>query len=719
MTHFADLMNHKLHIPMPLKSFSFGILFAIASASSLIAADTVLHDFASQATLKMAKARATELSLVANENGPALRVAARTGDDWPGVSFATPDGLDFSRHGELIVSVRNPGDEPLQVNCRIDSRPKDAPQSVELDRTTNIPLAAGESREVRIPLIPEVQIPGLKPADFFGMRGIPFFNKRAMHLGNVTRITFFVSKLKTPRVFEVGNLRLAGQSARAETMPEKPFPLIDEFGQYKHRDWPGKTHSVGELRARRDEEAKRLAASSRPASWNRFGGWKDGPQLEATGSFRTAKHDGKWHLVDPDGRLFFSLGIDHIGFGDGTIIDERRHWFEKLPPDDPEHGEFFMSWKVTMPKDHYFGKDSRAFNFHKHNLVQKYGADWRQEFAKTSVARLPAWGVNTIANWSDPAIYALQKVPYVTFLAASAPPIEGSTGYWGKFDDVFHPDFKAKLRQRFNWKQNAASKDDPWCIGYFVDNELSWGDETSLAITTLISPGEQTAKQVFIADLKAKYESIAALNKAWKTGHASWDALLASTTAPEFDAARADLEAFYEKIADTYFRSIREVVKEAAPHRLYLGCRFMSGMMNPALAKASAQHCDVVSFNAYARNLTAMFPELEKAGDKPYIIGEFHFGALDRGLFHTGLIPVADQAERAKAFTDYVTVCLTHPNIVGCHWFQYTDSPTTGRLWDGENYQIGFTDVCDTPYPELIEASRAIGEKLYERTAAK
>ena len=105
---------------------------------------------------------------------------------------------------------------------------------------------------------------------------------------------------------------------------------------------------------------------------------------------------------------------------------------------------------------------------------------------------------------------------------------------------------------------------------------------------------------------------------------------------------------------------------------------------------------------------------MEEGGDKPYIIGEFHFGALDRGMFHTGLVSVEDQNERAQAFTDYVSDCLAHPNIVGCHWFQYTDSPTTGRSFDGENYQIGFTDVCDTPYPELIKASRAIGEKLYQ-----
>ena len=97
----------------------------------------------------------------------------------------------------------------------------------------------------------------------------------------------------------------------------------------------------------------------------------------------------------------------------------------------------------------------------------------------------------------------------------------------------------------------------------------------------------------------------------------------------------------------------------------------------------------------------------------PLIIGEFHFGALDRGMFHTGLVPVANQQERAEAYKQYVRGALQHPQFVGCHWFQYADEPVTGRVYDEENYQIGFVDVADTPYAETIEASREIGYNLY------
>ena len=253
------------------------------------------------------------------------------------------------------------------------------------------------------------------------------------------------------------------------------------------------------------------------------------------------------------------------------------------------------------------------------------------------------------------------------------------------------------------------SAGDPWCIGYFSDNEMSWGDDTSLALGTLQSPPEQVAKQMFVADLKAKYADIERLNQTWGTHHTSWEALLQSRQAPDKTKANDDLAAFYTHTAEQYFRTVREVIKAVAPNQLYLGCRFAS--VNARAAAAAARYCDVVSYNLYHPNVADF--KFNGGADVPLIIGEFHFGALDRGLFHTGLVPVATQQARAEAYKEYVRSALRHPQFVGCHWFQYCDEPTTGRVWDEENYQIGFIDIADTPYAETIAASRAVGDELY------
>ena len=103
---------------------------------------------------------------------------------------------------------------------------------------------------------------------------------------------------------------------------------------------------------------------------------------------------------------------------------------------------------------------------------------------------------------------------------------------------------------------------------------------------------------------------------------------------------------------------------------------------------------------------------MKKFRDVPLLIGEFHFGTLDRGMFIAGLVPVGDQQEQAISFTRFVQGALVHPNLVGAHWFQLRDQPLTGR-WDGEGYRIGFVDVVDTPYPELCKAAREVGENMY------
>ena len=62
-----------------------------------------------------------------------------------------------------------------------------------------------------------------------------------------------------------------------------------------------------------------------------------------------------------------------------------------------------------------------------------------------------------------------------------------------------------------------------------------------------------------------------------------------------------------------------------------------------------------------------------------------------------------DQAERGRAYRHYVETAFALPELIGTHYFQWADQPSTGRF-DGENYNIGLVDVTDRPYPELVAA---------------
>jgi len=661
----------------------------------------VLFDFAGSFDVNSVQ---TSDASVALARPGALRIETGHEKKWPGITLKAPKGKwDLSQFEYVSLNVKNVSDEPVTVYCRVDNPGADGRKKCV---TGNIKLSGCQKEMLTVRLLPtrwrlsEPLEPKLK-----GMRGAPTYSDK-IDPSNVTQLLMFVSSPSADHVFEIDNVRAGGN---VEVLDAKTFlPFIDEFGQFIHRDWPGKTHSLEEMIAHGRAEEKDLAAHPGPANRNKYGGWAGGPQLKATGFFRVQKYRDKWWLVDPEGRLFWSHGIDCVRSANGTPITDRKDYFRNLPDSGSRFARFY-GWGTWAP--HGYLKDNEpyeTYDFSRANFLRKYGAGWEKAFAEITHRRLKSWGMNTIANWSDANIYLMRKTPYVCTISYTARHLEGSTGYWGKFYDVFDPSFREALRRRLAAEKGRAIG-DPWCIGYFVHNELAWGDDVSLAVAALLSPPEQPAKRVFLDDLRDKYVTIDRLNAAWGTEHATWDALLRNQTAPDKKKARTDLTAFYTKTAEKYFEVIRDELKNVAPNQLYLGCRF--AWVNELAARAGARFCDVVSYNRYSYSVDDH--RLPEGIDKPTIIGEFHFGALDRGMFHTGLKTTANQQDRAEKYKSYVRGALRNPQIVGTHWFQYKDQATTGR-GDGENYQIGFIDVCDKPYPEIVQACRDVGYGLYE-----
>jgi hypothetical protein len=370
--------------------------------------------------------------------------------------------------------------------------------------------------------------------------------------------------------------------------------------------------------------------------------------MPATGFFRVEKVDGKWWFVDPDGHLFWSLGVCSVYPSSATAITGRENYFEWLPGRDAggDSGEgVAVRWRDKA-------KNRDMVDFIILNERRKYGeTDWERLFAETTHRRFRAWGVNTIGNWSRARIRFMRKTPYcacVDFASDTKLATTKPKGIGRALPDIGSERFLANLRERLATLA-ANIKDDPWCLGVFVDNELAFGS----------------------AD---------------------------------------DPEAY----AEEYFATVAREVHAALPSHLYLGCRIARA--TEEVWRAAARHCDVLSYNFYERMPT---PEHFPAdlSDKPLLVGEFHFGALDRGTLGTGCAVTFNQDERAKCFREYVGACLDDPRYVGCHWFQYQDQALTGRF-DGENLQCGFTTVCDVPYPELVEACRETAAGMYMRHLA-
>lgn len=697
----------------PALAFLLQCALPLSLAFAAAGAERVILDFAPPFDAASVTTQDTKASVITVSGTPALRVETGHQSPWPGVTLAAPGGnLDASENAAIELRVRNAGARSAAIHLRVDNPGADGRSHCRTGSTTVEPGAVGTVR-VELKRTSDDKLDGR----LFGLRGYPVKagGDDTVDPARLTQFVVFVSQPKADHVFELLALTARGTYTppTAWTRDADPyFPLINTLGQYRHKNWPGKVENVQGLVAQREAERARLATDAadlaRRANWNQYGGWADGPKLEATGFFRVQKHEGKWWLVDPEGRLFWSHGIDCVRMLDATPIEERESWFEDPPWVHPEFAEFILPAAYAL-KGHYAGRSPKCFSFAGANLKRKYGPDWRTVYPAVIHQRLRAWGLNTIANWSDMSVALMRRTAYTDSASShGAKMIEASEGYWSKFPDVFDPSFAESVRRSMTPKV-GKSAGDPWCLGYFSDNEMSWGDELSIGTAALASPADQAAKREFLAELRAKYVEIAKLNAAWGTTHASWEELAATTARPDATKAADDLKAFYTRAAEQYFRTVRDAIKAVAPHQLYLGCRF--AWVNPRATAAAAKYCDVVSFNLYQRSVADF--RLPAGLDVPLVIGEFHFGALDRGLFHTGLVPVANQAERAEAYRAYVEGALRHPQFVGTHWFQYQDEPTTGRIYDEENYQIGFVDLADTPYAEITAASRALGERLY------
>ncbi|MGC8862086.1 MAG: agarase, partial [Armatimonadota bacterium] len=318
-------------------------------------------------------------------------------------------------------------------------------------------------------------------------------------------------------------------------------------------------------------------------------------------------------------------------------------------------------------------------------------------------------GFNTIGNWSQQDVLEGNCLPFTAtiHIAGDFRRIEGGGGYWSKMPDVFDPKFAEAAEAGVAMVADKFAS-NRFCIGYFVDNELAWD---AVERGPLASPPDQPCRIELIRRLKQKYGSLEALNSAWRIKAESWDSL----RAPDSPNAlcREDLDDWVYAFSRRYFEIVRAALRRHAPRQLYLGCRF--AWSHKQAIRAAADLADVVSFNIYRREIDCGEWTGENDLGKPLMIGEFHFGALDRGMFHQGLVPAADQKDRAASYARYVESVIDCPAFVGCHWFQYVDEPLTGRVWDGENYNIGLVDVTDTPYPEMIAAARRVNGRIYAR----
>lgn len=542
--------------------------------------------------------------------------------------------------------------------------------------------------------------------------------KVVCHGSRVTRDEIARVTLDNFPCFHPLTLSLEAMELTDTKPPSFPVPevkLVDELGQNKAKTWPGKVPSSADLGPRL-QAALNDGTNAYPfTEWDEWGGHSGFRLTEGTGFFTRTKRDGRWWLVDPSGNAFFSMGPDCVGVPIDSRVDGIEAWVDWLPDHtDPEYAAMFRT--TTWPQGEPGRRTPLLFSYERANLHRAFGPGWLEKWQQLMSRQLKNHGLNSLGNWSDPAACQTLGLPYVTQL----PEFPSTTQLiFRDFPDVLSPEYAQNALRCA--RALEARRDDPLVIGIFLRNEPAWAfvDHLIIADEVLFQGAPTASKDALIAWLVDQYGSIEALNTSWATTFSSFEALRtpirqASASSPQ---AERDLRAFSRTMLDAYVGIPARACRQVDRHHMILGMRW--AWIDDADMVTGWQHFDVFSINCYATDPTAALDQVVNLGvDLPILIGEFHFGALDRGPTATGLEAVVTQEDRGLAYRYYTDRVARHPHGVGCHYFQCYDQFVLGRF-DGENYNIGLFDVCSQPYPEMMDAIRACSAGVYDVMAGR
>ncbi len=497
-------------------------------------------------------------------------------------------------------------------------------------------------------------------------------------------------------------------SAASQPKAERKI-LLTRFGQSARKDFPEKVKDVSELVADIPKQKALLGKFDAYPQDDFRGLAGSGAQyhLKKTGFFHVEDLGHRKVMVTPEGNVFFHLATCAVNADDATIVAGRENAFEWLPPKE----KFGPAWR-----------SGSTVSFFIANWIQKYNKPFSlEEYSAQSIERLRAWGFNSTGAFTPPTeAMKTARIPYVLSLPLNRwnnlPMLPEKIGA-AECIDPFAPNIGAAMEKVFESKVYPKA-DDPLLIGYFLGNEQHF--ELVPKRVPTFKASQSPSKRKLVELLENKYGEIANFNAAWNPvkPFASFDEAREQPLIVRTEAAADDMRSFFRLFLETYFETVDRVFHKYDQNHLLIGCRWTPSTANNAdVVTIAGKHLDVVSVNYYTYPMEMDFLKkiYERSGQRPIILSEWYYSAADQGL--GTLIQVNNQQERGLAYRHYVEQAASTPYVVGSEWFSFLDQPLTGRSFEGlngEGNNIGFVNVADRPYEELVKAALQTHKRIYD-----
>lgn len=345
-------------------------------------------------------------------------------------------------------------------------------------------------------------------------------------------------------------------------------------------------------------------------------------KTKGTGFYRTALHRNRWWLIDPDGKLFLSAGVNEL--------------------------------KPSLESADFKGRF-------------RDGHHW----AQLEQARLKEWGFNTAGQGSDTQLLR-EHAEGLAFTVTRWPGWQDEVGPLEAFFQekakettrprsrkremvmpVFHPDFEGFVLKMAPALAGFAKERN--LLGYYLDKDLPY---PSLEAYLTASSGElhRGAREAAVAWLERRGRK------------------------PE-DYGGTDAEQWPGYVFSQYCKKIVPVIRRYDPNHLVLGPRLSSKCLrSSSVMSAVGEECDIVAVLSYGKPVptSSEVASWHQFAGKPVLIAELSASvpSLSAGFEEQarGWV-VPDQAQKGKYYEGFVMECLKSQACVGWHWQQYQDRP--------------------------------------------
>ena len=304
--------------------------------------------------------------------------------------FTIDQNFDFSEYKAMSFTLENLEEKPVRISLFITHTGRKHitkfRRTVQQTTGDNYYLQPGEKRAVVLNFPEPLQHMDIAK-EFKLMRFTPYAREFGFHsytadLSKINIISFqcqhlAANQIKAEKGVKIHDLQvIPGKRVKNPAVVQMPynefFPFIDQYGQYKYKEWKNKVHSDADLQKAREIEEADLAAHKGAVDRNKYGGWANGPKQKATGRFYLKKIDGKWWFVDPEGCLWWSHGVVRVTPSSAvTPLDGRKHYFENMPKQGDDFEQFYYTHDSLL-KPYYTARHIKeTYDFSSANCYRK------------------------------------------------------------------------------------------------------------------------------------------------------------------------------------------------------------------------------------------------------------------------------------------------------------------------------------------------------------